>query len=104
MQEGSSYDKDTTDFQYEIENLCVPRDTFLVAADIAGLYPNIPLEAGLKSLKEVLGSIREKNISTEDLVKKAEFALKNNYFEFDRSVYQQVPGTATGTNFAPPHV
>ena len=31
----------------------------------------------------------------------AEFLLKNNYFEFDRSVYQQVSGTAIGTKFAP---
>ena len=34
----------------------------------------------------------------------AEFVLKNNYFEFDRSVYQQVSGTAIGTKFAPPYV
>ena len=27
----------------------------------------------------------------------AEFALNNNYFEFDRSVYQQVSGTAIDT-------
>ena len=33
----------------------------------------------------------------------AEFLLKNNYFEFDRSVYQQVSGTAIGTKFAPPY-
>ena len=33
----------------------------------------------------------------------AEFVLKNNYFEFDRSVYQQVSGTAIGTKFAPPY-
>ena len=42
----------------------------------------------------------------EDLVKMAEFMLKNDYFEFDRSVYQQVSGTevsgtAIGTMFAP---
>ena len=33
----------------------------------------------------------------------AEFMLKNNYFEFDRSVYQQVLGTAIGTKFARPY-
>ena len=33
----------------------------------------------------------------------AEFVLKSNYFEFDRSVSQQVSDTAIGTNFAPPY-
>ena len=34
----------------------------------------------------------------------AEFLLKNNFFELDNEVKQQISGTATGTNFAPPYV
>ena len=100
MQEGASYIKDTTDFEDKIKNLRVPKDAFLVTADVVGLYPNIPHEACLKSLKEALDRRREKKISTENLVKIAVFVLKNNYFEFDRSVYQQVAGTAIGTKSA----
>ena len=74
-----------------------------MTGDVVGLYPNIPHEAGLKSLKEALDRTREKKMSKEDLVKMAEFVLKNNYFEFDRSVYQQVSVTAIGTKFAPPY-
>ena len=103
MQEGASYIKDTTDFQDKIKNLHVPKDAFLVTADVVDLYPNIPHEAGLKLLKEALDRSRVKKISTEDLVKMAEFVLKESYFEFDRSVCQQVSGTAIDTNFAPPH-
>ena len=103
MQEGASYIKDTTDFQEKVKSLRVPKDAFLVTADVVGLYPNIPHEAGLKSLKEALDRRREKKISTEDLVKMPEFLLKSNYFEFDRSVYQQVSGTAVDTKFAPPY-
>ena len=33
----------------------------------------------------------------------AEFVSKNNYFECNRSVYQQVSGTAIGTKFASPY-
>ena len=33
----------------------------------------------------------------------AEFVLKNNFFEFDTNVYQQISGTAIGTKFAPPY-
>ena len=68
-------------------------------ADVVGLYPNIPH----KALKEALDRRREKKISMEDLVKMAEFVVKNNYFEFDTSVYLQVTGTAIGTKFAPPY-
>ena len=33
----------------------------------------------------------------------AEFVLKNNIFEFNGNVKQQVAGTAVGTKFAPPY-
>ena len=33
----------------------------------------------------------------------AELALKNNLFEFDNKVFQQISGTAIGTKFAPPY-
>ena len=31
------------------------------------------------------------------------FVLKNNIFEFDTNVYQQISGNAIGTKFAPPY-
>ena len=99
MQEGASYVKDTKDFQGKIKNLRVPKNAFLVTADVVGLYPNIPHEAGLKSLKKDLDRRREKKISTEDLVKIAEFVLKDSHFQYDRNVYQQVSGTATDAKF-----
>ena len=42
-----------------------------------------------------------KFISTDNIVKIAEFVLKNNYFQFNDKVKQQILGTATGTKFAP---
>ena len=33
----------------------------------------------------------------------AEFALTNNYFEFNSNVRYQISGTAIGTKFAPPY-
>ena len=35
-----------------MKNLRAPKDTFQLNADVAGLYPNIPRHAGLKSLKD----------------------------------------------------
>ena len=34
----------------------------------------------------------------------AEFALKNNYFEFNSNVKHQLSGTVIGAKFAPPYV
>ena len=42
-----------------------------------------------------------KFISTDNIVQIAEFVLKNNYFQFNDKVKQQILGTATGTKFAP---
>ena len=79
----------------------IPDNAILVTADVVGLYPSIPHEAGLRTLKEVLDRREEKTNSTEDLVKIAELVLKNNYFEFNGQVKHQISGTAIGTKFAP---
>ena len=68
-----------------------------------GLYASIPHQAGLSALKEALEYRLVKKIPTENLIKMAEFALKNNLFEFNNKVFQQISGTAIGTKFAPPY-
>ena len=102
MQNGASYIKDSNDFEYKIRNIDIPNDALLVTADIVGLYPSIPHEAGLSTLREALDKRTCKEIPTENLIKMAEFVLKNN-FEFDTNVYQQISGTAIGTKFSPPY-
>ena len=102
IQNGWSYIKDSNDFIKKIKHLKnIPDNAILVTADVAGLYPSIPHETRLKALKEVLDKREEKKISTEDLVKMAEFVLKNNYFEFNGKVKHQILGTAIGTKFTP---
>ena len=41
-----------------------------------------------------------KEVSTEDIGKKADYVLRNNLFEFDSKFYKQISGTAIGTKFA----
>ena len=74
-----------------------------MTADVVGLYPSIPHEVGLRALREALDKRDEKTIATEELLKMAEFVLKNNYFEFGNKIKQQISGTAIGTKFAPPY-
>ena len=104
MKSGTYYIKDTNDFLSKLKNLKkVPDNDILVTADAVGLCPSIPHNEGLEVLKKQLDNFYEKSIHTEDLVKMAGFALKNNYFEFDSNVKHKMSGTAIGTKFAPPY-
>ena len=101
MQKGQSYIRDSQHFLEKIKTTgSVPENAILVTADIVGLYPNIPHQAGLKALKEAPEKRDIKRIPTEDLVKMAEFVLSNNLFEFNSKGYQQKSGAAIGTKFA----
>ena len=81
----------------------VPQGSFLVTADVVGLYPSIRHKEGILALKSKLEQKTSSKIPTSDLVKLAEFVLKNNFFEFNNKFKQQISGTAIGTTFAPPY-
>ena len=104
MQKGESYIKDTGDSLNKIKNMnTVPENPVLVTADLVGLYPSIPHQAGLEALKEALDKWKAIKVPTGKLVKMAEFLLKNSYFQFSDKVYQRISGTAIGTKSAPPY-
>lgn len=104
MRAGKSYIRDTGHFIEKIRELGkIPENAILVTADVVGLYPSIPHEAGLEALSIKLEERVEKTVPSEDLMQMAEFVLKNNYFEFNSQVKRQISGTAIGTKFAPPY-
>ena len=76
---------------------CIPDNVILVTADVVGLYPSIPHQAGLIALKEALDKSLSKKIPTDDLIRMAEFVLSNS------DAFQQISGTAIGTKFGPPY-
>ena len=97
-----SYIKDLNDFMHKIKDLKdIPNNALLVTADVVGLYPSFPHEAGLQALKKVSERRKDKKISTNDLVKMAAFVFKNNYFEFNGEVKHQILRAVIGTRFAP---
>ena len=104
MQNGLSYIRDSQHFLEKTKTIgSVPENVILVTADVVGLYPNIPHQAGLTVLKEALKKRDISKIPTKDLVKMAEFELNNNVFEFNSKAYQQKSGTAIRTKFVPPY-
>ena len=92
MQESRSYIKDSNDFINKTKNLKdIPQDALLVTTDVVGLYPSTPHEAGLKALKEALDKRGNRTTATNDLIRMAEFPLKNNHFEFNGQEQPLVP-------------
>ena len=104
MQSGQPYIKDSGDFLKKIKTFgALPENAILVTVDVVFLYPSIPHEAGLQALEEALENRNHKQISTDKLVKMAQFVLKNNFYEFNNDVFQQISVTAIGTEFAQPY-
>ena len=81
----------------------LPENALLCTIDVVGLYPSIPHEGGLQAMREALDGRVDKSVSTETLMELAELVLKNNYFEHNDKMYNQLRGTAIGTKFAPPY-
>ena len=81
------YIKDSGDFIKKTQNLgSIPKNAILVMADAVGLYPSILHEAGLKALRKVFDRKEQHTILTSELIRMADFVLKNNYFEFNRQI------------------
>ena len=104
MRSAKSYIKDTGNFLNKLKELgSVPQNALLVTVDVVGLYPSIPHQDGLDTLSIKLKQREDKKIPTEVLLKMTQFVLKNNYFEFNSKVQQQLSGMVPGTKFALPY-
>ena len=77
--------------------------SILVTADVVGLYSSIPYNAGLEALKDALDCKQKKKISTDMLVKKAQFVLTKNYFEFGQKYCIKFVKPLLARKFSPPY-
>ena len=87
--------KDTTDFLQKcslIKN--IPEGAFVVTWDVIGLYPNIPIDEGIKASKWMLNKHRKGmvNPSNESVIKLLKLVLTCNNFEFNGEHYKQING------------
>ena len=72
-----------------------------VTANVVGLYPSIPHTEGLGVLRKQYDKFLHERVPTEDIMKMADFVLKNNFFKFNSKFFQQISGAAIDTKFAP---
>ena len=103
-QDNWSYIKDPGDFLKKTKYIGkIPKDAILVTADVIGLYPSISHEDVLEALPKSLSERDSVKVPAEDIVRMADFVLKNNFFEFNSEVKRQKSGTGLGTKFASPY-
>ena len=97
-----SYVKDTNDFLKKLRDIStLPSSAIMVTIDVVGLYPHIPHDEGLQSIREALNNRDNPEIPTETIVDLAELVLRHNNFEFNENHYLQTLGTAIVTKMAP---
>ena len=78
-QRVNSFIKDTNHFLRKSKSLGhLPEGAILCTIGIAAIYPNIPREKGLASLRKFLDARTEKKATTETLLELVEIILKNN--------------------------
>ena len=64
----------------------IPKGAILVKADV-GLYTSISHDRGLEVFWKQYDKFTNILVLTEDIIKMADFVLKNNLFEFDCTFY-----------------
>ena len=79
-QKVNSFIKDTSHFIRKIKGLGqLPEGAILCTIDAVGLYPNIPHEEGLVSLRKFVDARKKKKVTTETLLELAEILFKEQH-------------------------
>ena len=81
-----------------MESFKAPLGSTILCADVTSLYPNIPIDVGITTVRKVL---KDLNCFTTEhldfLMDLLHWVLTENYCTFDKTIYHQIKGTAMGT-------
>lgn len=82
----------------DMETFKAPLGSTILCADVTSLYPNIPIDIGITTVRGVLQDLRCYTISHLNfLMDLLHWVLTENYCIFDDTIYHQIKGTAMGT-------
>lgn len=93
--------KDTKSLASLLDATSFSRDCWLSTADVSSLYTNIPHDAGLAALRQVLSDHQHPKVDV--ICRLMRTVLCHSYTEFDQRTFHQLFGTAMGTPAAPPY-
>lgn len=96
-----SYVKDTYHFVELVKGLTLPSNFYFFSMDVASLYTNIDIDAGISAVKKMFLRYPDPKRPDEELLQLLDINLRRNDFMFDGQFYLQIKGTAMGKRFAP---
>lgn len=98
----SSYIKNSGDF---VEFICLQelRNEVMVSFDVVSLFTNVPTELAIQVAEHYLRIDPELEVRTplpvEEIISLLEVCLNSTYLQFRGSYYQQIHGTAMGSQY-----
>ena len=98
---------DVFNFAEEIQHFKLDKNGFLVSYDVTALFTNVPLDETIHILADKafkddwFNKTYNMNISKDDLIDLLNAATKNQLFQFNGNLYEQVDGVAMGSPLGP---
>jgi len=98
---------DIFQFGDELHEMKINDQDILVSYDVSSLFTNVPVDETIESIAERafendwFNKERNLNITKSDLMELLRIATKNQLFQFERNLYEQVDGVAMGSPLGP---
>ena len=92
--------QDSTEFQRDLSNKRIPKNTRIFTCDAISMYTNIDVEHSIVVLRDWFIRFKEEiptDIPTHLIITALEIVMKNNIFTFGDTFWLQKTGTAMGT-------
>jgi hypothetical protein len=91
----------TDEVLHKISLLSLSKNAYLFSLDVTSLYTNIPIAAGINTVKEFFERFPETKRPDKNLLTLLSISLYKNDFFFNGQFYRQKKGVAMGKQFAP---
>ena len=96
------YLRNSTSLVHTLQDLHVPDEAILVTVDVCNLFPSIPQTECLNIIYNELHNHKHLLLFNPDLIiRLLHLNITNNFFTFEKCVFQQIQGTAMGAPFSP---
>ena len=98
---------DVFQFTEEIQHLPIDENDFLVSYDVTALFTNVPLDQTIHLLMDKafddnwFNNIHNLDITKDDLIELLSVATKNQLFQLNGKLYEQIDGVAMGSPLGP---
>lgn len=85
-----------------VKDICLPKGYILVSLDVVSLFTNIPTDLTLDIIKSRWNVIKNNtSLSLEMFTNLFNLVIDNNYFVYNKKIYQQIYGLGMGNCMSP---